>query len=95
MALWIIENEDEAGEGMFVVDAPTKEKAIEEHNKKNPGLKITSVEKSKWVDLALVTGERGESMYFERQRASSVMGTGTSRSFEEQKRILREKGFLK
>ena len=90
MALWIIENEDEAGEGMFVVDATTKEKAIEKHNERNPGIKITSIEKSEWVDLALVTGERGESYYFERQRSSKA----GSRSIEEQKQILKEKGFL-
>lgn len=67
MALWVIENLDDAGEGMFCVDAGSKGEAMRIHMQKNPGLKITSIEKLKWVDLALVTGERGESYYYKRR----------------------------
>jgi hypothetical protein len=68
MSLWCIENVDDAGEGMFLVDAPSESVARTWHRKKNGKLKITSCEKVKWVDLALVSGKLGESYYFERGR---------------------------
>jgi len=71
MALWCIENVDSAGEGMFVVDAPSKEVAMAWHREKNGSMTVTRCEQVKWVDLALVTGELGESYYFERGRQKS------------------------
>lgn len=66
--MWVIENmDDEGDEGMFVCNAPTKKLALKMHEKKNRGMKVTSCERVKWVDLALVTGELGESYYFQRQ----------------------------
>jgi hypothetical protein len=67
MSLWAIENLDDAGEGLFVCEAWSKAEALRIHRKKNKGLKVTSCEKMEWIDLALVTGERGESYYFKRQ----------------------------
>ena len=75
MSLWCIENVDDAGEGMFVVDAGSKGEAMRMHMQKNPGLKVTSIERIKWVDLALVTGERGEGYYFERGRKIQEEGS--------------------
>lgn len=69
--MWVIENLDDAGEGMFVCDAPDEETALRMHSEKNNGVEVTSCEQLPWVDLALVTGERGESYYFERQRGAS------------------------
>jgi len=69
MSLWVIENLDACGEGMFICEAWSKAEALRIYRKKNKGVKVTSCEKLKWVDLALVTGERGESYYFERERA--------------------------
>jgi hypothetical protein len=54
---------------MFICDAYSRAEALRKHAKKNKGMKVTSCEKLEWVDLALVTGERGESYYFERGRA--------------------------
>lgn len=71
MSLWAIENLDDAGEGLFVVDADSKEEALRIHDTKNGEMEIRSVEQIGWIDLALVTGERGESYYFERQREAS------------------------
>ena len=71
MALWCIENLDDAGEGMFVIDAGSKGEALRMHMQKNAGMKVTSIEKVKWVDLALVSGVLGESYYYERQRKKS------------------------
>ena len=68
MSLWAIENEDSAGEGLFVVDAPSEEEAVRIHDIKEPQTTITSIEQIEWIDLALVTGELGESYYYERQR---------------------------
>ena len=68
MSLWCIENVDAAGEGMFIVDAEDLQAAVFAHDTKNPGLVITSIEQVEWVDLALVTGELGESYFFERKR---------------------------
>ncbi len=68
MSLWVIENLDDCGEGMFVCEAWSKAEALRIHAKKNKGMKVTSCEKLKWVDLALVTGERGEFLYYQRQR---------------------------
>jgi len=69
--MWVIENLDDVGEGMLIVDVPTKAEALKIHAEKNAGAKITSIEKVKWVDLALVTGERGEAYYFNRGGAMS------------------------
>jgi hypothetical protein len=69
VSLWAIENLDDAGEGLFVCEARSKEEALRIHATKNGHLKVTSVEKLKWIDLALVTGERGESYYFKRKSA--------------------------
>jgi hypothetical protein len=68
MSLWCIENLDDAGEGMFLVEAEDEMEALRIHAEKNRGMKVTRCEQVAWVDLALVTGERGESSYFERQR---------------------------
>lgn len=68
MSLWVIENLDDAGEGMFVCDAPNKKTALKMHDEKNKGMKVLDCQRVKWVDLALVTGKLGESYYFERQR---------------------------
>jgi hypothetical protein len=68
MNLWCIENVDEAGEGMFIASAETKREALRMHLEKNPQAQITSIKRTRWVDLALVTGERGESYYYERKR---------------------------
>lgn len=65
--MWVIENLDDAGEGMFVCDAPNRKAALRIHRRKNKGLKVTSCEQIKWVDLALVTGELGESYYSKRK----------------------------
>jgi hypothetical protein len=75
MSLWCIENLDDAGEGMFVVDARSKEEALRAHAQKNGDMEVTSCKRIKWVDLALVTGERGESYYFERGRKIQEEGT--------------------
>jgi hypothetical protein len=72
MSLWCIENLDDAGEGMFIVDTSSKEVALRHHAKKNPQAKVTRCERVRWVDFALVTGERGESYYFERSRAGKL-----------------------
>ena len=64
--MWVIENLDDCGEGMFCCDAPDKETALAMHAKKNKGMKVTSCYRTQWVDFALVTGELGESYYFER-----------------------------
>ncbi len=72
MSLWCIENQDDAGEGMFICNAWSKVEAMRKHAKKNKGMKVTSCEKVEWVDLALVTGERGESYYFERGRKTEA-----------------------
>jgi hypothetical protein len=53
---------------MFLCDAPSLQDAMLMHDSKNPQARITSIEETAWVDLALVTGERGESYYFERGR---------------------------
>jgi len=70
MSLWCIETVDDAGEGMFVVDARDEQEALAEYAKKhsNCACEITSVEQMKWIDLATVSGERGETYYFERKR---------------------------
>lgn len=68
MSLWCIENMDDCGEGMFVCDAESLQDALLLHDDKNPQAKVTSIERIEWVDLALVSGELGESSYFERQR---------------------------
>jgi hypothetical protein len=56
MSLWCIENLDDAGEGMFIVNARSKEEALKVHAERNARLEVTSCERIKWVDLALVTG---------------------------------------
>src|SRR6266702_4151368 len=68
MSLWAIENEDAAGEGLFIVDAASEEEAVRIHDTKEAQTTITSVEQISCIDLALVTGRLGESYYFERQR---------------------------
>jgi hypothetical protein len=71
--LWCIENLDDAGEGMFLVDARDEQEALSEYAKKHSkcGCEITSVEQVAWIDLATVSGERGETYYFERQREAA------------------------
>jgi hypothetical protein len=68
MSLWAIENLDDCGEGLFVCEAWSKAETLRIHKKKNKGMKVTNCEKLKWIDLALVTGERGESYYFKRNQ---------------------------
>jgi hypothetical protein len=68
MSLWAIENLDDCGEGLFIVDAPSEEEAVRIHDEKEPQTIITSIEQIQWIDLALVTGELGESYYFKRQK---------------------------
>lgn len=69
--LWCVENEDECGEGMILLLARTEEEAREKAQKREPQATITSCESVLMVDLALVTGERGMSYYFERNREKS------------------------
>jgi hypothetical protein len=71
MSLWAIENLDDAGEGLFVCDARNRLEAIRMHREKNKGMKVTSCERLKWIDLALVTGALGESYYFKRRKEST------------------------
>ena len=68
MPLFLIENMDDCGEGMFIVDAASKKDALRMHNKMERHAKVTDISKVKWVSLALVTGERGECYYKERMR---------------------------
>jgi len=70
--LWCIENLDDAGEGMFIVDAPDREAALALHAEQNAGITVTSCEQILWVDLALVINEHGEYAYFERARRTHV-----------------------
>lgn len=74
--LWCIENLDECGEGMFIVDAESLQDAMLAHDDKNPQAKITSIEQVEWIDLALVSGELGESYYLERNRKSLAGASG-------------------
>ena len=65
--MWIIENVDSFGEGMFICDAASKEEALRKHAEKNKDLEVTRCEQSEWVDLALITGRHGASSYFQTQ----------------------------
>lgn len=67
MSAWQITNEDESGEGAFFVEADTIEEAIRIHNQHEGQAKIIEISRLKWCSLVLVTGERGESLYFVRK----------------------------
>jgi hypothetical protein len=74
MPLWAIENEDEAGEGLFIVDAPNRNAAFKIYRLKEGKTKVTVIYLTEWISLATVTGERGETYYFE-QRSKKVKYT--------------------
>ena len=64
--MWVIENLDDAGEGLFACDAATKEEALRMHSEKNKA-EVMTCEETPWIDLALVTGVCGESFYIQPQ----------------------------
>jgi hypothetical protein len=66
--LWCVENLDDNGEGMILLLARDEETARTKAQKMEPQARITRCESVLWVNMALVSGERGQSYYFERNR---------------------------
>lgn len=61
--MWVIENGDQAGIGLFICEAATKEKAIELHNQACSGMSILSIERVLYLSLAEHSDARGLTAY--------------------------------
>ena len=64
MKLWVIEDRDSAGLGLFITNSASRNGALRKW-RKNGGvnMKLVTAEQVDWIHLAEVTGTLGETSY--------------------------------
>jgi len=69
ITLWTVENEDEAGEGLFICQAVDRKQAIGNYLASGGKVsEIRAVEEVDWIDLAYVSDSRGAGMWRKRRQ---------------------------